>query len=321
MSDKIQAQRHTITATAAAHTLYDIIADAPDWPVVLGPTVHVERLSQNGDEELLQLWATANDEVRTWTSRRTLDPQRLRVTFEQQRSPEPLSSMGGTWTLNETGDGTTEIVLDHTFSVRGDDPEATSWFSEAVDRNSQVELAAMKEVAENSGARSALTLSFTDSVTIAGNAGAVYDFLWCAQRWPDRIPHVAGLTVSEPIPQVQVMEMETTTADGSTHTTRSVRVGFEARRIVYKQTVTPALMRVHTGEWLVREQDGEVIADSTHTVVINPDNVKAVLGDEATIEDAQQFVRRALSHNSTTTLRHAKAYAESIGAAQPSGRG
>jgi aromatase len=321
VADKIHAQRHTITAAASAHTLYGIIADALSWPVVLGPTIHVERLTGDDHEETLQLWATANGEVRTWTSRRTLDPDRLRVTFQQERSPAPLTAMGGAWSLEQTGPGSTQMILDHTFSVAGDDPEAARWFATAVDKNSTTELAAMKELVEGLDARTALTLSFTDSVEVTAGAAAIYEFLWDAHRWPQRIPHVAGLEVTEPLPQVQVMSMETSTTDGGKHTTRSVRVGFPGRRIVYKQIETPALMRVHTGEWLLAEGDGTTLASSTHTVVINTENIAEVLGSDATVEDAKKFVQQALSHNSSTTLRYAKAHAESAASALSGGRG
>jgi len=106
------------------------------------------------------------------------------------------------------------------------------------------------------------------------------------------------------------MEMETRTADGSTHTTTSVRVCFPPGRIVYKQVVVPRLMTVHLGEWTVTEQDGAVAVSSRHTIRINPDTVESVLGAGATIADARGFVRDALSRNSRATLEHAKSYAE-----------
>lgn len=87
-----------------------------------------------------------------------------------------------------------------------------------------------------------------------------------------------------------------------------------ATAIVYKQIVLPALMTLHTGRWLIEERDGGgVSVTSRHTVRINTANIAKVLGEDATVQSAQQFVRTALSGNSLATLGLAKAYAEGLG--------
>jgi ribosome-associated toxin RatA of RatAB toxin-antitoxin module len=305
--------QHTTTVSAPAELLYDLVADALNWPVILGPTVHVERLASEDSVELLRLWATANGEVRTWTSKRTLDRANMRITFRQQESPTPLASMGGAWTLQPLSATETRVVLDHDFSVVDDDPEATSWFAKAVDSNSTAELTAMKELAERWAERSALTISFSDSVRIRATARQVYDYLNETDKWPERIPHVSRAELTEDAPGLQVMVMDTSTADGTVHTTRSVRVCFPHDRIVYKQVETPALMSVHTGEWTLEQDADGVLATSRHTVVIRLEAVPEVLGPGASSADALQFVRAALSRNSTATLNHAKDFVESAG--------
>jgi aromatase len=81
---------------------------------------------------------------------------------------------------------------------------------------------------------------------------------------------------------------------------------------VYKQVVVPALMTLHTGRWLIAEREGGgVSVTSRHTVAINTENITKVLGPEADEAAAEKFVRTALSTNSLTTLRAAKAFAES----------
>lgn len=85
---------------------------------------------------------------------------------------------------------------------------------------------------------------------------------------------------------------------------------FPSRRIVYKQTVLPTLLSLHTGAWTLVTDGSGVLAASRHTVVINTQNIATVLGDRAGIDDAKEFVRKALSGNSTATLHHAKEYVE-----------
>jgi aromatase len=72
----------------------------------------------------------------------------------------------------------------------------------------------------------------------------------------------------------------------------------------------PALMTVHTGIWTFAENDAGVTASSQHTVVLNTDNITRVLGPDAGVAEAREYVRTALSTNSRATLEHAKAYAE-----------
>ncbi len=97
------------------------------------------------------------------------------------------------------------------------------------------------------------------------------------------------------------------------HTTESVRVTFPHRKIVYKQIKVPPLMTLHTGEWLISENDAGVTVSSSHDVAINEANIAEILGAGATVSDARSFIRDALGTNSMATLQHAKRYAEAAG--------
>jgi aromatase len=313
------AMTHDITVDAPAATLFDLIADATSWPKIFGPTVHVERLWADSTQERLQLWATANSAARTWTSIRTLDPVARRIEFRQEHSPDPIAIMGGCWTFEPLPDDRTRVLLDHHFAVVGDDPAGLRWISTAVESNSTAELAALK--AHTEAGSLALEDTFDDTIEVAGAAHDVYDFIYRADLWPQRLPHVAHLNLTEEQAGLQVMEMETRIADGSTHGTTSVRVCFAPERIVYKQVVVPRLLTVHLGEWSITGEEGQVTVSSRHTVRINPDTVESVLGTGATIADARRFVRDALSRNSRATLEHAKSYAEDVVSDSANGTG
>jgi aromatase len=222
--------------------------------------------------------------------------------------------MGGTWIIEPLADDACRVRLLHDYRAVDDDPAKLEWIDQAVDRNSHSELAALKANAELATNRSDLLISFTDSVHIDG-AGAgkhAFEFIDQAQLWKERLPHVARVELTEDSPGLHVLEMDTMTKDGSTHTTRSVRVCLPHTRIVYKQVVLPALMTLHTGYWhFVDDEDGDgVTATSQHTVAVNEANIAGVLGEGADVEAARTFVRNALSGNSLATLGHAKAYAE-----------
>ncbi|MGW1196783.1 aromatase/cyclase [Streptomyces sp. NPDC002536] len=308
---------HTVTVAASPDAVYGLIADVSAWPQVFGPTVHAEVPEDDGGRQLLRIWATANGQVRTWQSRRELDPEARTVAFRQVVSAAPVESMGGEWRIEPDEDGGCRVVLLHDYRAIGDDPESVALIEQAVDRNSTAELAALKRVAEQGAARDELHFTFSDSVRIEGAAADVFSFLDRADLWPERLPHVARLGLTEDEPGIQHMDMDTRSPDGSAHNTTSVRVCFADRHeIVYKQLRVPAAMSGHTGRWTI-EPDAEgggdaVVATSWHTVTLDPEGVRQALGAQATLAEARALVRRALGANSSTTLRHAKHYAEEI---------
>ncbi|MFE0929660.1 aromatase/cyclase [Streptomyces mutabilis] len=303
---------HEITIDAPAAAVYELLADVTNWPRIFPPTIHVDRLEEQGDEERIRIWATANGTPKDWTSRRALDADALTITFRQEIPAPPVKHMGGTWIIEPLGEAASRVRLLHDYSAVGDDPHDLLWIERAVDKNSTSELAALKENVERVHAADTeeLTFSFTDTVRIDGSAKDVFDFINEADRWAERLPHVAVVRLGEDTPGLQELEMDTRAKDGSVHTTKSYRVVFPHHKIAYKQVTLPALMTLHTGEWTFVETEEGTSASSQHTVTLNTDNIARVLGADATVADARAYVHTALSTNSSATLAHAKAYAE-----------
>jgi aromatase len=307
----IREVEHHVNVLAPAKTVYQFIADVENWPQIFPPSVHVEYVERGETEERIQIWATANNEAKTWTSRRVLEPSALRVDFRQEKSQPPVASMGGAWVIEPVSNNECKVRLLHDYRAIDDDPEKLEWLDQAVDRNSHSELAALKANAELTTGRSDLLLGFEDSIDVNGSAEDVYDFLNEANLWAERLPHVAQVDMREDTPGLQLLELVTHSKGGGTHTTKSVRVCFPHHKIVYKQIEVPPLMTLHTGQWTIADSAGGVRVTSQHTVVINESNITKLLGEEATIDDARTFVRNALGGNSMTTMQHAKEYAES----------
>ncbi|MFF9280307.1 aromatase/cyclase [Streptomyces griseosporeus] len=306
----IREVEHEITAKAPAETVYRLIAEVENWPRIFPPTIHVEHVERGERDERIRIWATANGEPKNWASRRTLDPDNLRIDFRQEVSTPPVAAMGGTWIIEPLSAEECRIRLLHDYRAVDDDPAGLAWIDEAVDRNSRSELAALRTNVERAHAEADLTFSFEDSVEIAGSAKDVYDFINEADLWAERLPHVASVRLTEDTPGLQTLEMDTRARDGSVHTTKSYRVTFPHHKIAYKQVTLPALMTLHTGYWTFTETDTGVTASSQHTVTLNTANIARVLGADATVADARAYVRDALSTNSRATLGHAKAHAE-----------
>ncbi|MBZ4015355.1 aromatase/cyclase [Streptomyces purpurogeneiscleroticus] len=306
----VREVEHEITVQAPAAEVYRLLAEVENWPRIFPPTLYVDHVEQGANEERIRIWATANGEAKNWTSRRTLDPEALRITFRQEVSAPPVAAMGGTWIIEALGADESRIRLLHDYRAIDDDPASLEWIDQAVDRNSRSELAALKTNVELAHASADLTFSFEDTVHIAGSAKDAYDFINEAHLWQERLPHVASVRLEEDTPGLQSLEMDTRAKDGSTHTTKSYRVCFPHHKIAYKQVTLPALMTLHTGRWTFEETADGVSATSQHTVVLNTENITKILGPEAGVAEAREYVRTALSTNSRATLGHAKDHAE-----------
>ncbi|EPH44820.1 aromatase/cyclase [Streptomyces aurantiacus] len=318
MPSELRTSEHEIKIAAPAESVYRLLAHAENWPQLFPPNIYVDHVERTGREERIRIWATAGDTVKNWTSRRTLDPDRLRIDFRQEVSTPPVAAMGGTWQVEALPSGETLLRLGHDF--RATDDEGLTWLEEVVDRNSRSELDSLKALAESrdgdgDGATDELTCSFEDTVQIKGAAQDVYDFIWEADLWSERLPHVMTVRLDEPVPGLQTLEMDTLSKDGSTHTTKSHRVGLAPHRIAYKQTTLPALITLHTGYWTFTPNDDGVAASSQHTFTVDTGNIAKVLGADATVQDAIAYVRTALSTNSMATLGIAKTYAEGLAGA------
>lgn len=307
----VREVEHEVTVKAPAREVYRLLAEVENWPRLFPPTIHVDQVWRGNGQERIRIWASANGAPKNWTSQRTLDPEQLRIDFRQEVTTPPVAAMGGTWIIEEQPDGLSRIRLLHDYRAIDDDPEGLAWIDTAVDGNSRSELAALRTNLEFVVGSEKLTWSFEDTVQIKGEAKDVYDFVNEADRWAERLPHVARVAMTESEPGLQELEMDTVSPNGSVHTTKSYRVCFPHSRIVYKQTTLPALMDLHTGCWTFRQTGLGVAATSQHTVVLKAENVTAILGPDAGVQEGREHVQDALSTNSRTTLGHARKYAES----------
>ncbi|MFC5744414.1 aromatase/cyclase [Actinomadura rugatobispora] len=320
MSDQIGVREveHQTVVNAPAETVYRLVADVERWPRIFPPSVHAEYVekgaARGSGDEVIRLWAVANGEPKTWTSRRRLDADALRVDFRQEVPARPVAAMGGAWLVERLSDRESRVRLLHDYRAVDDDPGSLQLIDTAVDRNSGSELAAIKDAAEAGTGAAGTFLTFEDTVTVDGPGRLVYDFLNEADQWTERLPHVAGIVLTEDSPGLQTLEMDTRAEDGSVHTTKSVRVCFPHDRIVYKQLRVPPLLTLHTGVWTVEEEPGRpTVVRSLHTVRVNEANIEAVLGAGADLDKAKSMVRSSIGGNSVATLNRAKRFAESGG--------
>lgn len=291
---------HEIRVEARAQRVYDLLSDVTLWADIFPPTVYAEQVESSEDQELIQIWATANGSVRTWRSRRTFEPEKRRITFAQTQSADPVVAMSGTWEILEERLGVSVVKLGHAFTARTS--ADADFIDTAVDVNSRKELESLREFfavpeAEYSRGRVEDTLPVTASVEDA------FGFLLQADRWADRIPHVAGTTLTRFETGGELLRLVTRAKDGSTHETVSYRVVLPGSSIVYKQVETPGALVSHRGEWHVFTENGQTFVKSVHDYAVTRATVTSVLGPDASLATAIELAGTNLMHNSTKTIR------------------
>ncbi|MDJ1136898.1 SRPBCC family protein [Streptomyces iconiensis] len=297
----------TVTLSAPLTTVFGLVLrvhEAPQWHP---GAIHAEHLgrSDNGDTDRVRLWSLKDEKsVRTRVLRREIRDGES-IVFEHEDPARPGGGVRGGWYFTARADDVTEVEMRHDLGPA----DAGPGLAEAVARETVRYLDALREAAEHDTERRRLVLSFEDPLFIVGDVKDVYDVLYEADRWPERMAHVDRLTMTEDEPNIQFFDMDTRTSDGSPHTTRSVRVCLPHREIVYKQIRLPRLLDAHTGYWRFTEAPEGVLARAGHSVTIKP-SALGLLGEGTTAGDARRYLRRVLGTNSMGNLRVAKGYAE-----------
>lgn len=301
--------QQSVLIGASAPVVYDIVADITQWAQFFGPAMHAERLEESAGGDVVRRWALGEGEqVRIWTSARQLDRAALRITVDAVDPEPPVRSVRTVWSFTPLDGDKCRVDLTHELAVDGGDQVLAAVVAE-VERTTAAELATLTDVAERREELAELVLSFEDPLFIAGRAEDAYEVLYEADKWPERVAHVARLEMTEPVPNIQFFDMDTKTPDGAPHTTRSVRVCLPHHKIVYKQIGLPKLLDAHTGHWLFTETTEGIIASARHTVTIKP-SALSLLGEGTTVRDARRYLRNVLSANSMKNLQLAKSFAE-----------
>lgn len=312
--ERVLRTAYTVEVRAPAGVVYGLVSDTTQWPLIMPPTVHVERLDFDGTEDRFQMWVTANGQVKSWFSRRTMDPVARRISFRHETPAAPALAMGGQWSVDELGADRCRLTLDHDFTVAADLPDDEAWLRLATDTNSRAELDRIKGAAENAARDAELLLSFEDELTVKAPPELLHDFLYGIGDWPATVPHVARVAVTELSPGVQRVSMDTLVAEGAaqtTGTTESVRICFPAAyRIVEKRTVPSRLFAEHLCEWSLSSGESEVTAVCRHTVLLREEAIAEVLGTGTSLAQARSYVRESLGRESRTTLALAARHAE-----------
>ncbi|KZM72313.1 aromatase/cyclase [Nocardia terpenica] len=310
---KIDVRREIIVDVSPA-VVYELITNVELWPVIFGPTVHTRVLERTEHRDRFEIWATmSNGEVETWRSRREFDRPASRVSFEQDHD-NAFGRMAGGWACIPRAGGRTLVVLEHSCVPSADRADARQRITRDLDHNTAAELEALRTVATLPGGLDRWLLTFVESTELAGPVSTAREFIWDADRWSERLPHVVDLELVSGVGGTQDLTMRTRAPDGAIHRTRSVRVLLPDGSIVYKQTRLPRALLGHSGRWDFRTDHSSASLRSSHTFLLDPVGVAEVFGSSVSADEAMERVRAALSANSLVTMEYASRYAAMHGA-------
>jgi len=157
----LQHTEHAISIEASVDRVYGILADLKGYERLFPPTQSVEILDEGSGYQVGRLVVDVGGRLQSWVTRRELDAQRALIRYRQIETAPLIGHMSGEWRCFPLGVSSTQLVLTHDFVVR--EPlngsvaglpvkQAEDALNGAVERNSHVDLAAVKAEAERIGA-------------------------------------------------------------------------------------------------------------------------------------------------------------------------
>ncbi|MFH8409706.1 SRPBCC family protein [Streptomyces sp. NPDC018019] len=228
--------RAEVAIDAPAAAVYQALTDVGGWPVLYPWIAHTEVLSRQGPHDEVKFWAVRpgpEGGLRVWTSRRTLDPQALRMEFEQQGSVGPIRRLGGTWDFLPRPDGGCRVVSGHWFATDADPAET----ADELDRHGARQMSTLKAQTERPAALTDDVVRAEGSVLVPGPASAAYE------RLLDALP-----------PRADAGSAWFGTVDG----VPAVQIAHEGRTVVQKPLTPPEPARLYRRRWRLAEEPGGV---------------------------------------------------------------
>jgi C7-C12 aromatase (ARO/CYC) len=304
----------TVEVPASADAVFTMIEDVRRWPQLFTSLVHtsVEPAEPgSGATDVVRCWGVrGHAAVRAWSAQRWIDRAELTIDFDNTPPPPGVTAQRGRWTVTPTGPQSCTVTLGHDFTLAADADQAmAARIAEQFAAHSRSQLDELAAAATRGQEREELIVSWEETLTTSGATEDAWAVLYECGKWPERIPHVSRLDLTEPSPDVQFFDMYTATPDGRTHTSRSVRICLPHDLIVYKQVTTPPQLEAHTGHWrFTRLPDGTLEMGARHTVTIKRDAVSGLA--DGTVAGARAYAREMLGKNSMKNLLIAKKYAE-----------
>ncbi|MFE9355155.1 SRPBCC family protein [Streptomyces olivaceoviridis] len=255
---------------APARTVYELLTGLETWPRLFPWILHTEPLERDGHDDVVRYWGITDQEtIRTWVSRRHLDPDALRMKFEQEGAIGEVARLTGSWSFTPGRDGGTRVEAVHAFEVAEGAPTAPEKVAAMFHGRTRVQLARLTECAEGLAELDRRTLSFSGSLSVRADPAEVHRVLAEPRRWPELLPDVVHAHTVDKAPGVHFLELAERDADGDVRTSRTARLVLPGK-VVFKDLSPSGAVTQHTGQWRVAPAPEGATVTVTQAVVLDP---------------------------------------------------
>ncbi|NRR31896.1 SRPBCC family protein [Oxalobacteraceae bacterium] len=299
---------HSTLCHASAPEVYALIADAGNWPKIFDSCVSATAGARLGNSELVHIEAMQEGKVVGWDTLRRYHDDIFRIDFHLPVPMPFLQEMRGQWRVIPIDGGSCVLNVTRYFELLDDvsgiregittHAQASALVNRFIDDNAGTEMQAVKSFVEN---RDAAFSAFSARYTLPYAPDQVFEVLADASRWPEVLPHCSGVSIIYDDGQNQEFVMDINTAHGTEHFRSIRKCERAALEISYFQPKPPALLRTHSGRWLLRACGSGTEVTSSHVVQLNPLRC-AEQFDDADLRRNKQRVKELVMKNSKATV-------------------
>lgn len=299
---------HSIICEASAAEVYGTIADVSHWPKIFDACISAVAQERAGNAERVRIEAWQNDQVVGWDTQRSYFDNIFRINFFLPVPMPFLKEMSGQWRVISLGERRCMLNVTRNFSLLDDisgiredittHKQASELINRFIDDNAGGEMLAVKEFVE----RNDMTLSsFTTHHLLPFAPEKVYSLLSDINQLPDILPHCNDVKVIYEDAKYQEFVMEIIGSGGSEQF-RSIRqCDSDTQTISYFQPEPPAMLKKHSGRWLVRADANGTELIAEHLVHIDPERCGVLFSDND-IQRNKQRIKALIMKNSQATV-------------------
>ncbi|MBU2713431.1 SRPBCC family protein [Zooshikella harenae] len=295
--------KHEIEVNCPACEAFYFCSQVENWSTYFAPCLKSEVVEQEGNQQQIRLTAWGNDRLFCWQSIRTLDDQKLEITFQQAKPMPLVNNMKGKWCFIALTDDTCCVELWHEFSIKenisglvegvNSTVDAEQFMQKTIDANSDRELLAIKKCLE----QQTWHHEFAEELVVKGDKDIIFQLLREAEYWPALLPHCTQVDMEYNDGEHQIFTM-TVQVNGGDEVIRTIRRCAD-HAVTYFQPTPPLPLKKHVGSWTLEDTTTGVKINSWHDVVLNPEHWQAL---NKTPAEAKQLVAQAINNNSLGTM-------------------
>ncbi|UFH50205.1 SRPBCC family protein [Pseudomonas sp. KNUC1026] len=256
----MNACSHSVCCDAPAATVYGIIRDSAQWPLLFEPCQAVTAIERGEQHEVIRVSAMVDGKVMNWCSRRAFDDTLLSIQSHSDMPMDFIKAMSVTWKVISLSAARSLLVLEHLYQradvasadqQRAAQEEAS--FLRGLNANSTTELGNIRDAAYRIARQRECGPAGASSQSLICQAPAdeVFALVSDTSAWPGILSNCDSAVVEHAEPGMQVVRIDAH-LDGKAASWLTRRTLLEGARRVDFELLTPMpLLKSMTGTWRV----------------------------------------------------------------------